>query len=217
MWEIDVVSIMKEDFIEKDKDCIKYGWFKLPKVATCSKWSIGSLLVSSFCERMNSCTNQVLTLGLLLGDAVMEKLVNWSFMVFMRKKYSQVADEQFEFASGILKAEDNLRRGERGWIESPFTSESSKSFIFTVTYLSVLPAHTTFIMTYVTHYCHTYICQIFDSKNVNLSNLQHFCIWKHVFEVNEPQGNLIQNSMKHAVRCATTSRKKKIAPDAAKF
>jgi len=27
MWEIDVVSIMEEDFIEKDKDRSKYGWF----------------------------------------------------------------------------------------------------------------------------------------------------------------------------------------------
>jgi len=39
----------------------------------------------------------------------MEKLVmsrmNRDFMVFMRKNYPQVADEQFEF--GILKAEDN--------------------------------------------------------------------------------------------------------------
>ena len=26
MWEIHVVYIMKEDFIEKDKDCSKYGW-----------------------------------------------------------------------------------------------------------------------------------------------------------------------------------------------
>ena len=41
MWEIDVVSIMKEDFIEKDKDRSKYRW--LPKMATCSKGSIGSL------------------------------------------------------------------------------------------------------------------------------------------------------------------------------
>jgi len=50
MWEIDVVSIMKEDFIEKDKDRSKYGW--LPKMATYSKGSIGSLLVASFCERL---------------------------------------------------------------------------------------------------------------------------------------------------------------------
>jgi len=99
---------MKEDFIEKDKDRSKYGW--LPKMATCSKGSIGSLLTSSFCERINSCANQVLTLGnTLLGDGEMEKLVmsrmNRDFMVFMRKNYPQVADEQFEF--GILKAEDN--------------------------------------------------------------------------------------------------------------
>jgi len=108
MWEIDVVSIRKEDFIEKDKDRRKYGW--LPKMATCSKGSIGSLLTLSFCKRINSCANQVLTIGnTLLGDGEMKKLVmcrmNRDFTVFMHKNYPQVADEQFEF--GILKAEDN--------------------------------------------------------------------------------------------------------------
>jgi len=109
MWEIDVVSNMEEDFIEKDKDRSKpHGW--LPKMATCSKGSIGSLLSSSFCERINSCANQVLAFGsTLLGDGEMEKLVmcriNRDFKVFMRKNYPQVADEQFEF--DILKAEDN--------------------------------------------------------------------------------------------------------------
>ena len=107
-WEIDLVSIMKEDFIEKDKDHNKYRW--LPKMDTCSKGSIGSLLASIFCERINSCANQVLTLGkTLLGDGEMEKLVmrcmNRDFMVFMQKNYPQVADEQFEF--GILKEEDS--------------------------------------------------------------------------------------------------------------
>ena len=53
--------------------------------------------------------HQVLTLrNTLLGDGEMEKLVmcrmNQDFMVFMRKNYPQVADEQFEF--WILKAED---------------------------------------------------------------------------------------------------------------
>jgi len=99
---------MKEDFIEKDKDRSNNGW--LPTMATCSKGSIGSLLTSSFCERINSCANQVLTLGnTLLGDGEMKKSVmsrmNRDIMVFMRKNYPQVADEQFEF--GILKAEDN--------------------------------------------------------------------------------------------------------------
>ena len=113
MWEIDVVSIMKEDFIEKDKDRSNHGW--LPKMATCSKGSIWSLLVSSFCERINSssCANQILTLGnTLLGDGEMEKLVmcrmNRDFMVFMHKYYPQVANEQFEF--GILKAQDNKEK-----------------------------------------------------------------------------------------------------------
>jgi len=42
----------------------------------------------------------------------MEKLVmcrmNQDFMVFMRKNYPQVSDEQFEF--GILKAEDSKEK-----------------------------------------------------------------------------------------------------------
>jgi len=98
------LSIMKEDLIKKDKarDHSKYGW--LPK------GFIGSLLASSFCHRINSCANQVLTLGnIVLGDGEMEKLVmcrmNRDFMVFMRKNHPQVADAQFEF--GTLKAEDN--------------------------------------------------------------------------------------------------------------
>jgi len=84
----------------------------LPKMPTCSKGSIGSLLASSSCERINSCANQVLTLGnTLLGDGEMEKLVmcrmNRDFMVLMHKNYPQVANEQFE--CGILKvdSEDN--------------------------------------------------------------------------------------------------------------
>jgi len=99
---------MKEDFIEKDKDHSKYEW--LPKMTTFSKGSIGSLLTSSFCERINSCANEVLTLGnILLNDGEMEKLVtcrmNRHFMVFMRKNYPQDAVKNFE--SRILRAEDN--------------------------------------------------------------------------------------------------------------
>ena len=61
---------MNEDFIEKDKDRSKYGW--LPKMATCSKGSIGSLVASSFCECINSYANQDHTLGdTLLGDGEM--------------------------------------------------------------------------------------------------------------------------------------------------
>jgi len=85
-------------------------------MTTCPKGSIGFLLVSSFCERINSCADQVLTfVNTLLGDGEMEKLVtcrmNRDFMVFMRKKYPQVANEQFNF--GILKAEDKEEKEDK--------------------------------------------------------------------------------------------------------
>ena len=96
MWEIEVVSIMKEDFMEKDvrslKDRSKYRW--LPNMATCSKRCIGSLFASSDCECINSCANQILT---LLGDGEMEKFdmcrMKQDFIVLMRKHYPQDADE----------------------------------------------------------------------------------------------------------------------------
>ena len=100
---------MKEesDFIERNKDLSKYGW--LPNMATCPKGSIGSLLASSLCERINSCVNQILTLGnTVLDDCEMEKLVvcrvDQDFIVLMHKYYPQVTGERFEF--GILKMED---------------------------------------------------------------------------------------------------------------
>jgi len=112
MWEIDVVSIMKKDFIEMDKDRSKYGC--LPKMATCSKGSSGSLWASSFCERTNSCANRILT---LLGDGKMEKLVigrnNREFVVFMRNHYSRVPDEQFEVEILIIVAEDNEKEEDK--------------------------------------------------------------------------------------------------------
>ena len=109
LWEIDVARVMKEDFIQKDKDHTKYVW--LPKMATCSRGSIRSFLASSFCERINSCANQVLTLGnSLLSDVEMEKLVmcrmNRDFITFMRKHYPDVAKEQFEFGT-VLTEEEN--------------------------------------------------------------------------------------------------------------
>jgi len=142
MLEIDVVSIMKDDFIEKDKDRSKYGW--LPKMATCSKGSIRSLLASSSCERINSCANQVLTLGnTLLGDSEMEKFVMCrmirDFMVFMRKNYPQVADEQ-----------SNLEYSKRRTKRRRMMIKENQFVNFTVTYLSVLSAHTKYIMTYMT-------------------------------------------------------------------
>ena len=66
LWEMDMGLIIKTEYIAKDGLLFKdnpgvdgnnFGY--LPKMATTSKGSIGSLLTSSFCERINSQTNQV--------------------------------------------------------------------------------------------------------------------------------------------------------------
>jgi len=69
------------------------------------------LLAPSFCERTNSCANQVVTfMDTLLGDGKIEKLVmcrmNRDFLVFMREHYPQVANQQFEVGT-ILTVENN--------------------------------------------------------------------------------------------------------------
>ena len=88
LWEVDVGQVLREEIIEKDVDRTLYGW--LPKMATSSKGSIGCVLASSFCERINSCANAVVTEGpgnTLLSDDEMELLVmlrmNKGFMEFM--------------------------------------------------------------------------------------------------------------------------------------
>jgi len=70
----------------------------------------------------------------------------------------------------------------------------------------------------LTHHTHhdihdTYICQIFDSQNINLSNLQQVCVWKHVFEVNEtPEnlskipGNTFSDVLRHLKKRSASSR-----------
>jgi len=77
-------------------------------MVTCSKGSIGALLASSFCERTNSCANQVVTLkNVVLGDCAMEKLVMCCMNRIFIYSCAKVANEQFEFEA-ILTVEDNL-------------------------------------------------------------------------------------------------------------
>lgn len=111
LWEVDVGQVLREEIIEKDVDRTLYGW--LPKMATSSKGSIGCVLASSFCERINSCANAVVTEGpgnTLLSDDEMELLVmlrmNKGFMEFMRTHYPHVARETFALGT-ILTVEDN--------------------------------------------------------------------------------------------------------------
>jgi len=63
---------------------------------------------------------------------------------------------------------------------------------------------------------HTWHIHLSNIWLPNLSNLQHFCVWKHFFWVDETLEIFIQNSSKHTLQCATTSQKKNAA-DAAKF
>jgi hypothetical protein len=88
-----------------------YGY--LPQMATFSKGSVGCLLASSFCERINSCANQVVTEGnTLLSDKEMEMVVmlrmNESFITFMRKEYPHVAKEQFADFGTVLTKKENI-------------------------------------------------------------------------------------------------------------
>lgn len=75
---------------EKGTPHPQYGY--IPLMASSSSAQLGSLMAESFCERMLSCANLVMTEGnTLLGDAELEKLVilkmNANFMTYMRQNY----------------------------------------------------------------------------------------------------------------------------------
>ena len=107
LWDVDIGLVMREEVIGKDPDGLLYGY--LPHMATFSKGSVGCLLTSSFCERINSCANQVVTEGnTLLSDREMEMVLmlrmKESFITFMRKEYPHVAKEQFGGFGTVLTA-----------------------------------------------------------------------------------------------------------------
>ena len=59
LWKADMGVVMRDYFFKDDVDGTKYG--HLPKMAVASKGMMGSLMVSSFCECINSCANLVCT------------------------------------------------------------------------------------------------------------------------------------------------------------
>jgi hypothetical protein len=68
----------------------------LPLMASCSRGQLGNLNAESFCERILSCVNTVVTPGnTLLSDEEIEMIVvlrmNRKFMKFMRMHYSHLA------------------------------------------------------------------------------------------------------------------------------
>ena len=102
---------MKEEVTNQDPDRALYGY--LPQMATFSNGSVGCLLASSFCERINSCANQVVTDGnTLLSDKEMEMVVmlrmNETFITFMRNQYPHVAREQYGQFGTVLTTKENV-------------------------------------------------------------------------------------------------------------
>ena len=72
----------------------------LPLMASCSEGQIGALCAESFCERVLSQCNLVLTEGnTLLSDSDLEMIVvlrmNREFMQFMRSKYAHLSVQDF--------------------------------------------------------------------------------------------------------------------------
>jgi len=71
-WVVEMGLVLKTYFIEKDPDRALFGCF-LRMAKTC-KGSIGALLSASFCERINSSANQIVTTGNTnLGDDFVDK------------------------------------------------------------------------------------------------------------------------------------------------
>ena len=106
LWEADMAFVMKKHFFEKDVDGSKFGF--LPKMAIASKRRIGSFMAASFCERVNSCANDVYTEGnsLLAPEKIDNSVVlrmNREFMQFMRQNYPYVVKCSFS----KLSAKDN--------------------------------------------------------------------------------------------------------------
>jgi hypothetical protein len=76
----------------------------LPVMVGHSKGQIGALLAESFCERVVSACNTVMTDGnTLLGDEELEMLVilrmNRDFMKFMRDNYSDLSMKELNLPS----------------------------------------------------------------------------------------------------------------------
>ena len=107
------LGVVYKSLIASDPGRKKYGY--LPRMATHSRASVGSLLASSFCERINSAANLIVTKGnTLLSDEEIDMCttlrMNKGFMSFMREHYSHVSLEQFKMT--ILTDEQNTEEAD---------------------------------------------------------------------------------------------------------
>ena len=112
LWKAKMGHVMKVHFLSKDEDGNKYGF--LPKMAAiASRGSIGALMAASFCERINSCSNLVVTEGnSVLGPDLVEKVVmlrmNQGFTEMMRREYPQALTLKYPKLGTIVSPEDNV-------------------------------------------------------------------------------------------------------------
>ena len=87
------------NILDEDPDASKYGF--LPYMATHSRGSVGSLLASSYPERINSAANLILTKGnTLLAEEEINMCtvlrMNRNFMEFMRRYHPDAAKQRFK-------------------------------------------------------------------------------------------------------------------------
>ncbi|KAJ1450411.1 hypothetical protein M885DRAFT_621721 [Pelagophyceae sp. CCMP2097] len=107
LLKVDICRAFKL-LIAEDPDRKKYGY--LPYMATHSRGGVGSLLASSFCERINSAANLVLTKGnSVLANEEIDMCttlrMNRTFMQFMRIHYNHISLQQYKMT--VVTEEDN--------------------------------------------------------------------------------------------------------------
>jgi len=109
---VDMGPVLKTYFIEKDLDRRGALFRYIPIMATTCKGSIGALLSASFCARINSCTNQIVTAGnTSLGDDLVDKTtvlrMNQNFINFMNLNYPWILKQIFPTIGTVISVADN--------------------------------------------------------------------------------------------------------------
>ena len=108
---------MKKFFFKPEYSASKFG--HLPKMALASKGMIASLMAASFCERINSCANIVVTKdnSLLSDEAEIDKVVtlrmNRDFMEYMRTYYPEVIKSVHPKYGTVINADDVRQQREK--------------------------------------------------------------------------------------------------------
>ena len=116
LWTADMAFVMKKYFFKPEDSASKFG--HLPKMALASKGMMASLMASSFCERINSCANIVVTKdNSLLSDEEIDKVVtlrmNRDFMEYMRTYYPEVIKSVHPKYGTVINADDVRQQREK--------------------------------------------------------------------------------------------------------